>query len=259
MCFMQTLSKIDQSAYREGNSWLHRFDPRLKLVLLLGLIGCLFAASGPWRLLLLAGLWIALASFCPDAWRDSLRVLMRVRWLLLFSLLLHLCFTPGRTLFGTSWLSYDGLLRGLQVDSQLLLAILFSLLLAWTTRPAELAWGLTRLLTPLQRFRVPVAEAGGLLLLVLHFFPFIQKEVTELKQAQPTGNGSWWSRLQKMVALLKPLLFRLVERADQLALDIVAGKSPLPDTEYARDGRIAPSDLAGLLLGVAVLLLLWMV
>lgn len=258
MLFMQTLSKLNPGAYREGDSWLHRFDPRLKLLLLFALIACLFAAKGPLRLLLLAGLWGGAAPACAGAWRDCLRVVKLVRWLLLFTLLLHLCFTPGRTLLGTSWLSYDGLLRGLLVDGQLLLAILFSLLLAWTTKPAELAWGLARLLSPLQKFKVPVAEAGGLLLMVLHFFPLIHEEVSTLKQERGPLRGNWWARLQQFIEGFKPLLFRLVERADQLAVDIVAGNSPLLEGECTRDGRIARSELYGFLFGLVVLIVLWM-
>ena len=45
---------------------------------------------------------------------------------LLFTLMLHLLFSPGRTLFGTCWLSYDGLLTGLRVAMELLLALFFA-------------------------------------------------------------------------------------------------------------------------------------
>ncbi len=151
---MPTADKFNPGAYRAGDSYLHLFDARLKLLLLLGLVACLFSATSPVRLLWLALLWGAGASFCANALRDSWRVVTLLRWLLLFTLLLHLFFTPGRTLFGTSWLSLDGLLRGLLIDAQLLLTVFFSMLLAWTTRPEHLAWALTGLLAPLQRLGV---------------------------------------------------------------------------------------------------------
>ncbi len=256
---MPRLSRQNPGAYRAGNSLVHRFDPRCKLLLLLGVIACLFSAVGPLRPLLIAGVWLAGAWCCRGAIGDSWRVTKLVRWLLLFTLLLHLCFTPGRTLFGVSWLSYDGLLRGLLVDSQLLLAILFSLLLSWTTRPAELAWGLARLLAPLQKLKVPVAEAGGLLLLVLHFFPLIQEELEQLKAQQPAPARNFSARLQDLVGLVQALLLRLVDRADQLATDILNGNVELLGEDSPVDGRISRPDLLLFFVGVAVLVLLWMV
>ena len=147
---------MTEGAYRPGNSFLHRVDPRVKLLLLLGLIACLFSASNPQRLLLIACLWFTAAGATTQGLHDVWRIIKMLRWLLFFTLLVHLLFTPGRTLFGTSWLSYDGLLRGLLINSQLLMAVLFSLLLAWTTRPEALASGLTTLLAQLQMLKVPV-------------------------------------------------------------------------------------------------------
>lgn len=256
---MSTADRFNPGAYRDGDSYLHRFDVRLKLLLLLGLIACLFSATSPLRLLLLLLLWAAGACFCGNALRDSWRVLSFMRWLLLFTLLLHLFFTPGRTLFGTSWLSYDGLLRGLLVDAQLLLAVLFSLLLAWTTRPERLAWGLTGLFAPLQRFNVPVRETGGLLLLVLHFFPLIREEVVQLQTGSSSPDDGWQAKIRQRVALIEPLLFRLVDRADRLAVDIVSGRQPDLSAEPSVERRLSRFDLVFFCGGLLLLVLLWMV
>lgn len=257
---MSSVSTFNPGQFRDIASPLHRFDPRLKLLLLLGTIACLFSAHSFIRLAIIALVWCAGAGFVTPAWRDGLRLLRLLRWLLLFTLLLHLFFTPGRTLFGTSWLSYDGLLRGLLVDAQLALAVLFSLLLSWTTRPAELAWGLARLLSPLQRFRVPVAEAGGLLLLVLHFFPLVQDEVVGLRRQRRAGleGAGFVDSLRMTVGLVGPLVLRLIDRADALARDIAGGKGPLLTEEPGRDGRLCRFDLLFFGAGIVVLLLLWM-
>ncbi|MCF6264971.1 MAG: energy-coupling factor transporter transmembrane protein EcfT [Desulfuromusa sp.] len=214
---------MTEGAYRPGDSFLHRVDPRVKLLLLLGLITCLFSASNPQRLFLISCLWFVAARASINGLHDVWRIIKLLRWLLFFTLVVHLFFTPGRTLFGTSWLSYDGLLRGLLIDVQLVLAVLFSLLLAWTTRPEALALGLTTLLAPLQRLRVPVKEAGGMLLLVLHFFPLIQNEVIILKSERKDENVGIFSGFRGWISNIEPLLNRLFDRADQLAQDIVSG------------------------------------
>ncbi len=222
---------MTEGAYRPGDSFLHRVDPRVKLLLLLGLITCLFSASNPQRLFLIFCLWFVAARASINGLHDVWRIIKLLRWLLFFTLVVHLFFTPGRTLFGTSWLSYDGLLRGLLINAQLVLAVLFSLLLAWTTRPEALALGLTTLLAPLQRLRVPVKEAGGMLLLVLHFFPLIQNEVTILRSERKDKNVGIFSGFRGWISNIEPLLNRLFDRADQLAQDIVSGAEVMGSIE----------------------------
>ena len=177
--------------------------------------------------------------------------------MLLFTLLLHLFFTPGRTLFGTSWLSYDGLLRGLLVDGQLLLAVLFSILLAWTTQPERLAWGLAFLLSPLQRFKLPVREAAGLLILVLQFFPIIRDEVGQLPGGTEMPKGL--AGLKARAALVGPLLLRLVDRADQMAVEIAGEGNAEKSALDTADRRLTRFDWILFVAGVIFLALVWMV
>lgn len=250
---------LNPGTFRDGSSYLHRFDPRLKLLLLCGVMSCVFSAGSGWRLLPLALLWLVAAKFCSNGWRDGLKVFRLLRWLLLFTLLLHLFFTPGRTLFGTSWLSFDGLLRGLLVDGQLLLAVLFSMLLAWTTRPELLAWGLASLLSPFQYFKVPVREAGGLLFLVLQFFPVIQDEITQQLGTGTRPLRSGLAGIKDRACMIVPLLMRLIERADLLATDIAAGKGQEAGQEFLAARSFTRFDCIGSVVCLVLLLLISLV
>ena len=247
------------TVYREGgNSFLYRLDPRLKLILLLGIIAGLFSATDAFRLILLAALWLFCAAGFQGVWQTLWRVLRKLRWLLLGTLLLHLFFSSGHTLWGTSWLYYDGLLRGLTVVAQLVLALLFSLLLSWTTRPEALAWAAMSLLAPLRRLRVPVTEIGGLLLLVLHFLPLIQEEAQQA-QLRTRVHGRFPFLLKAWAERLEFLLNRLFTRADELAEEICAGRLDLglatPENAFASPRQAGVALLASSLL----LLLLWQV
>jgi energy-coupling factor transport system permease protein len=244
-------------AFRAGNSYLHQLDPRLKILLLCALMACLFSATAVWRLALLLGVWLIAAQYCDSGWREGLKVFRLLRWLLMGTLLLHLLLTPGRTLFGTSWLSYDGLLRGLLIDCQLLLAVLFSMLLAWTTSAERLAWGLTSLLAPLQWFKVPVREAGGLLILVLQFFPVIRQEVSAVREAADIPRGL--SGIKAKAALVEPLLLRLVERADRFAVEMAAEVSSETAVEQQDDRRMTQFDGIFFTVTLTGIVLIWMV
>ena len=248
---------IATGSYRCGDSFLHRVDSRVKLLLLIGLVACLFSSASWQRPLLILFLWLALAGTTSNGIGDLWRIVKMLRWLLFFTLVVHLLFTPGRTMFGTSWLSYDGLLRGAMINIQLLLAVLFSLLLAWTTRPEALAAGLTTMLKPLQRFKLPVHEAGGMLLLVLHFFPHIQHEVQVLKSSRTVDADGLLAGLKSWVGCVEPLLTRMFDHADTLAYNIVSGTNVVDSITATR--LFDRSALVAVTLGAVLVLLLWQV
>ncbi|GAB6082131.1 energy-coupling factor transporter transmembrane component T [Desulfuromonas carbonis] len=244
-------------SYLPGHSLLHRLDPRLKLVAVPLLVAATFAAISPGQLgglSLVAGSAWMLAGLPP---RMLARLAWALRWLLLFTLVVHLLFAPGHTLFGLSWLSMEGLQDGLFACWRLLLALLFAALLAATTLPAQLTAALAWLLRPLEYLRLPVAAAADLILLVLHFIPLMRVEalavhaglVAEAGGIPPTG---YLARGRFVCRMLTPLLLRLVERADRLAAQLAAGE-PVPGLELAsplapcRAGSVALFGLITLL------------
>lgn len=250
---------MTSGSYRPGSSFIHRVDPRVKLVLLVSLVACLFASSHQLRLVLIACLWLVAAFITKGGLRDLWRVFKMMRWLILFTLLLHVFFTPGKTFFGSSWLSYDGLIRGLIINSQLILAILFSFLLSWTTRPVALSQGLTSLLAPLQVFKVPVRETSELLLLVLHVFPFIEEELAKEKIIHEQRQAKGFKALKNWVSSFEPLLVRLFNRADQLAIEIASGDSTVGCLDNEADLIFDFHAFVVLISGIVVIYLLWQV
>jgi energy-coupling factor transport system permease protein len=235
------------------DSLLRRLDPRVKLFLLPLLVITVFAPPSLPRLavlLLLALLLILLSQVGSAAfWRP----LYMLRWLFLFTVLLHLFFTPGRTLLGLSWLSMDGLLAGLLICLQLTLAVTFSSLLTMTTPPEELVNGGVSLLLPLRRFGLPVERGGALLLLTLQFIPVFGEEAVRLLAAKEQGATSLGGRLKALLVFLESLLLRLVERAESMATARAAGQVPEP----TRQGTMRSADRLVLLGGAGFLLFCW--
>lgn len=242
-----------------GTSWLHRADPRLKLLAVPALVTATFAASGTGQLLLLSALtlvaWGTARLPAAGAWK-TLRLL---RWLLLFTLLLHTLFSPGHTLFGTTWLSADGLFTGLRACWRIVLALLLALLLASTTSPAALAGALARLLEPLERWRVPVGEGAELVVLVFHFIPVFRHEALDLYREQERGRvqaaRGLLERARVAGRMLRPLLLRLVDRADDLARQLAAGLRPAELAAPVLPGPLARGQLGLFCCGVLVTLL----
>lgn len=207
-----------------GTSFLDRADPRLKL-LLCGLVAILAFAAGSWQRLAVmsvASLLLCLSARCGLL--TMLRTLWPFRWLLLFTLLLHLFLSPGHTLFGVAWLSLDGLLHGALVCGQIAIAALAASLLARTTSAEQMSLACGWLLTPLKWVGCPVRQWEELMFLVLRFFPQLCEE---LRATAAVDGGGWFLRVSAWENRLLPLFDRLVERADHLARNVAAGKETL--------------------------------
>lgn len=212
--------------YVSGDSPLHRLDARLKLCVLPLFAVASFATAVPARLAALVFCFITFFLLSGLPWRLALRSLRSLRWLLLFTLLLHLFLTPGRTLFGFEFLSYDGLLRGLTVSVQLLLAMAFSSLLTLTTSVEALAAAVAALLLPLRRLGLPVAEPIRLGQLVLRFIPLLREEAA-LQVAAFRTRREGLGRASLAARMLAPLILGLADRAEALArASVEAGAAP---------------------------------
>lgn len=210
--------------YVPGQSLLHRFDIRLKLILIFSLIVAAFASVHVGALSALTVLALLLARGCGLPKGSWWRGLLIFRWLFLFTLLLHVLFSPGRTLFGMAFLSHDGLLHGLRVIWQLALAVVLSSVLTLTSSPVALARGMTALAEPLQVLRVPVARAGDFLLLILHFLPLLRDELAHARAAGGTRPSGLSVRLRLVRDSLAPLLMRLADRAEDMAQALARGE-----------------------------------
>ena len=183
-----------------------------------------FAAGDWYRLALAAMLLVVLLSLARCGPRWLLGILWPLRWLLLFTLLLHLLLSPGHTLLGLAWLSRDGLRQGLLICSQLGLATLAAALLTRTTAAEQIALACNWLLQPLARLGCPVHRWHEQILLALRFVPVLREE---LQATAAPGRGTWRARMTAWEERLLPLFDRLVVRADHLARRLAGGDESL--------------------------------
>ncbi len=162
-----------------------------------------------------------------------------LRWLLLFSLLMHLFFSPGRTLWGLSWLSFDGLLTGTFVCLQILLAVTASALLGITTSTASLSLAFGWLVQPLALLGCRTEEWQKIMAQAIDFIPLVHAEISVSGKAEDATSDKYGlktkqDRFHAWGKSLHNLIFRLVDRGDEIAYclaaedDSVTGQKRLP-------------------------------
>jgi len=159
----------------------------------------------------------------------------QIRIILLFTtavVIALFCFIP-KTLRANNWvfgpiaIAHNGVWLLVSGFTVFLVLYAFSLLLTTTTPPAALIEGLTLLLAPCRRLRLPVDDFALMMLLALRFFPTLIEEVEQLIKAQTArgadlANGTIRERLQSLVTLFIPLMQGALRRAADLATALEA-------------------------------------
>ena len=222
------LSDITIGQFFPGDSVLHRLDPRLKIVLLIMLFGVIFWVDNPisYAFLSLATACLIVLSHLPPGM--LMRSLKPLWWIILFTFLIHLGNTPGEEV-GHLWgftFTREGFWHGFFLSLRLVLVILLSSLLTFTTSPLKLTDALESLLNPLRHVGLPSHELAMMMTIALRFVPTLIEETDRLIKAQKSRgvdfSGSIMKRVQAVVPILVPLFISAFRRADDLAMAMEA-------------------------------------
>lgn len=255
---MQSLTTTtEKGLYQPDQTLLHKLDPRLKVLSSLFLVILAFSVNG-WSQLAFLVFVVAIPLWSiSHLTRSVWRLCWALRWLLLFTLLLHLFFSPGHTLWGVSWLSLDGLSSGALVCVQMLLALIVSALLAITTSTENLASAFGWFVKPLQWLGCNVKEWQKLLLLSMDFIPVVHEEIRDSSETDVGEHaGSVQATLEKgwsaWIMKLQGFFSRLVDRGEVIARGLATDEnsSRLP----AALSPLLPMALLDRLFSLAVVL-----
>ncbi len=209
--------------------FLHRLDPRLKVVLLLFFTTVVFLVTSFFGLFFLLAFlfFLILVGRLPFSW--ILRNLWSLSYFLLFTLIAHLLFTPGEIIFKWGFLSVtkEGVENGFFFFFRISLLIISSAVLTFTTTPIELTDALENLLAPLKKIKVPTDEIALMMTIALRFIPILIVEADKIKKAQMVRGADFESknifrRAKCLLSLLVPLFVSVFRRADYLAMAMEA-------------------------------------
>ncbi|MGE5137934.1 MAG: energy-coupling factor transporter transmembrane component T family protein [Rudaea sp.] len=231
------LHDITVGQYLALDSWIHRLDPRAKLVAFVALIVAItFTGTYLGNLVLLAVvlLLVTLARIPVGYALSGLRP--AIPFILLLALFQILFPPPGSenspVLFrlGVVAITAEGLRLVVVSMVRLVEFILLVSLLTFTTTTTELAHGQEKMLAPLQWLGLPVHEFVLTMTIALRFVPIIAEETERLVKAQVSrgadfGSGSrlrFIQQTRKMIPLLVPLFLAALQRAEELTLAMEA-------------------------------------
>ena len=210
-----------------GNSLVHRFDPRLKLVLTVAYIVLLFAASNPLGLtlsILFLGVMYKVAKIPVKMIGKSLKPILPI---VLFTAVLNLFFVSGEgdPVFKLGFLTVyaEGIRYAVLMAVRVMALIAGTSLLTYTTSPIVLTDAIEQLLKPLGKLHFPVHELAMMMSIALRFIPTLIEETDKIMNAQKARgadfeSGNLLKRAKALVPVLVPLFVSAFRRADELSV-----------------------------------------
>jgi|CZCB01.1.fsa_nt_gi energy-coupling factor transport system permease protein len=214
-----------------ANSFVHKMDPRAKLVLVIAYIVAVFLVKSLYSYIAIAVFLIAAVLGSRVPVKSVLKSVRGILVIVILTAILNIFFFSGgeRVLF--SWwkikITVEALLFALHMALRLIFLVIGTTLLTLTTTPMNLTDGMESLMSPLKLIKVPVHDLAIIMSIALRFIPILIEEVDKIMLAQKARGADFESgglikRAKALLPVLIPLFISAFRRADELALALDA-------------------------------------
>ncbi|MBE6142606.1 MAG: energy-coupling factor transporter transmembrane protein EcfT [Erysipelotrichaceae bacterium] len=227
------MNNITLGKYVPYNSFIHRLDPRSKLLSMIVLMVCIFFkfASVAMNFLMYGVLFIFIYIIMRIA-HIKLRMLfsqLKAMWVMIIILLIINILVKGDPsmgtidVFNTGWIIYySAIYNTLYIVFRLIIMLGLTLVLTATTKPLELTNALEWFMAPLKVIHFPVHEIAMTISLALRFIPTLLEETDRIMKAQASRgvdfqNGKFSEKIRAIISLIVPLFISALQRSEELA------------------------------------------
>ena len=222
------LKDITFGQYVETRSPIHKADPRVKMILLILMVVFIFVAQNVYGLMLSLLLVVTVIAVSKIPLKMYLKNLKAILPIILLTTLINMFYgdeSSGVLVeFWKLTITYDGLYRAFFMALRIILLIVVSSSLTYTTTPNDLTDAIEHLLSPLKfiGLKGAVHTLALMMTIALRFIPTLVEEAEKIMNAQKARgadleSGSIIQRVKALIPILIPLLISSVRRAYELA------------------------------------------
>lgn len=261
------LKNITLGQYFPGDSFVHRLDPRTKLLIIVVYIVALFLVDTLTAYLpaiAFLALSVCISGIKPRTLVSGMKPLFII---IAITAVINLFFTSGEPIvkLGFIKITAEGARAAVFMLLRISLLIMGTFLLTYTTAPMQLTDGLESLLGPLKKIKVPVHELAMMMSIALRFIPTLIEETDKIMNAQKARGadfetGGLVQKAKAMLPLLIPLFISAFRRADELATAMESrcysggeGRTKMKQLSYGGIDIVAGAAALVLLAAVIVL------
>lgn len=268
----ELLRNITIGQYLALGSFIHRMDPRLKLLSFACLVAAVTFSGTLTANAVLLIVTFALIPVSKIGVRYALSGLKpAIPIVLLLAAMQILFYTPGFagqnlgtcTVYFQLWIVVPnscGVELAIVSAARFVELLILTSLLTFSTTITELTLGTEALLSPLQRFRFPAHELALTMTIALRFVPTFAEELERIMKAQVSrgadlgqqGAFRFIQQTKSLIPLVVPLFLSGLRRAEELILAMearcyVGGRGRTHFVQF----KSRPSDFAALAVSVA--------
>lgn len=217
------LKDITLGQYFPGDTVVHRLDPRTKLLLVIVYIVGLFNSAG-WAsyafVIIVTALSMAISKIKPKSALKGLKPLVII---IILTAVLNIFYTDGTPIVEGWIITWEGIERAVMMSLRIILLIVGTFMLTYTTSPIALTDGLEIMMGPLKKIKIPVHEMSMMMSMALRFIPTLIEETDKIMSAQKArgadfDSGNLFQRAKALLPILVPLFVSAFRRADELAV-----------------------------------------
>lgn len=238
------LNDVTFGQYYPAQSFVHKLDPRVKLLSLIAFIVLLFCSNNFYSLAICAVVLIAAICASRVPFKSILRSVKAIIFILIFTAVLNLFFTKGDRLLCEWWviqIYLEGVIFTIFLIFRLFFLVMASAILTLTTTPVALTDGIESLLKPLALIKFPVHVLALIMSIALRSIPTLIDETNRIISAQKARgadfeSGNIFKRIKAIVPILIPLLISAFRRAEELgdAMDARCYTSTAKRTKFKK-------------------------
>ena len=223
------------------DSFVHRLDPRVKLVSLMFLLVSVFFDAGFIGYLIMGAFVALLASSSKIKLSQIIKSIKPMIFMMLFLVFFNILFMQsGNLIVSLGFIKiYDqALIQSSYIFIRLIIIIIMTTILTATTKPLDLTLGLEHLLSPLKKVGFPAHEIAMMISIALRFIPTLMEETQRIMKAQASRGvdfqeGSLKEKILSIISLIIPLFISAFQKAEDLA-NAMESRNYNPDAKRTR-------------------------
>jgi len=221
------IKDITIGQYIPGESFVHKLDPRFKILISIFFIVDLFLVNNFEGYLFILIFILATVLIAKLPFKYIYKGLKPILVLLLITAILNIFMTSGKGpalwSFGFIHIYKEGIIIAAFMIVRLVFLIMGTSILTLTTSPIELTDGIENLLNPFKKIGLPAHELAMMMTIALRFIPTLMDETDKIMKAQMARgadfeSGNLISRAKSLIPILVPLFISSFRRADELAM-----------------------------------------
>ena len=226
------MDNVTFGRYSPLNTFVHKLDPRNKIILLVFLMSVVFFKFDVWSTnLIFSGVTLIITLVICFISKIKISQILKTfasLWIMIIFLLIVYVFVPNSTYtfvafyIGNYPIYWDSFYQWGYIILRLMEMLILTMILTSTTKPLDLTYAFEWYMYPLKIIRFPSHEIAMTISIALRFIPTLLDEANRIMKAQSSrgvdfSSGGLGKKFKAIISLIVPLLISSFQRSDELA------------------------------------------